>query len=170
MSPLASHELLVTASQTSIVQLLSRALSFLLLHLHFHLHLHLHPILLHLYIMARFPITAAIAATGAAAVQVPLQNPLMNPSLVQEPIEYEKLPLVDSEVLQERISSWNLEARSQVLYQIAQLSQEEYNHPTRVIGSKGTSDQLHRSRATSLTSFLKAITGLCPTLPLPSHS
>ena len=94
--------------------------------------------------MARFPITAAIAATGAAAVQVPLQNPLLYPSLVQEPVEYDKLPLIDSEALQGRISAWNLEARSQVLYQIAKQSEEEYNHPTRVIGSKGTSWLLHR--------------------------
>jgi aminopeptidase Y len=48
-----------------------------------------------------------------------------------------KKPLVNSEALQAAIKGSNLEARAVELAKIASLSQDEYNHPTRVIGSKG---------------------------------
>lgn len=46
-------------------------------------------------------------------------------------------PLVDSEELQAAISSDRLLARAKDLFEIAELSHDDYNRPTRVIGSKG---------------------------------
>jgi aminopeptidase Y len=47
-------------------------------------------------------------------------------------------PLVTSEGLQGDISKDALLARAKRLYEIAELSVDDYNHPTRVIGSKGS--------------------------------
>jgi aminopeptidase Y len=44
---------------------------------------------------------------------------------------------VSSESLQDRIHAENLFERAKTLYSIAELGEDEYNHPTRVIGSKG---------------------------------
>ncbi|GKT64281.1 aminopeptidase Y [Colletotrichum tofieldiae] len=44
-------------------------------------------------------------------------------------------PLVETEALQDTISAENLLARAKELYDIAKLGEEEFNHPTRVIGS-----------------------------------
>ncbi|KAI1641208.1 peptidase family M28 [Biscogniauxia mediterranea] len=46
-------------------------------------------------------------------------------------------PLVSSEELQASISSESLMKRAKELYGIAELAQEQYGHPTRVIGSAG---------------------------------
>lgn len=46
-------------------------------------------------------------------------------------------PLVDTEALQASISSENLLSRAKELYEVAKLGEAEFNHPTRVIGSKG---------------------------------
>ena len=46
-------------------------------------------------------------------------------------------PLVNSRLLQHRIHSGNLLKRAHKLFDIAHASVEEYNHPTRVIGSAG---------------------------------
>ncbi|KAI1865762.1 hypothetical protein JX265_008085 [Neoarthrinium moseri] len=46
-------------------------------------------------------------------------------------------PLVSTEALQHSIKSDNLLARAKDLYKIAKLGEDEYNHPTRVIGSEG---------------------------------
>jgi len=45
--------------------------------------------------------------------------------------------LVNSSELQDLISGDKLFARAKKLYEIAKLGEEEYNHPTRVIGSAG---------------------------------
>ncbi len=45
--------------------------------------------------------------------------------------------MVESEALQASIKAENLLARANNLYEIAKLGQEEYEHPTRVIGSAG---------------------------------
>ncbi|KAH8689356.1 aminopeptidase [Talaromyces proteolyticus] len=45
--------------------------------------------------------------------------------------------LISSKSLQDRIHVDNLLERANTLYSIAQLGEDEYNHPTRVIGSKG---------------------------------
>lgn len=46
-------------------------------------------------------------------------------------------PLINSQALQDAISIDRLLASAQDLYEVANLSWPEYNHPTRVIGSKG---------------------------------
>jgi aminopeptidase Y len=51
-------------------------------------------------------------------------------------LDYGK-PLVSSEALQASIVPKNLLQRAEVLFQIANASVDEYNHPTRVIGSEG---------------------------------
>ncbi|KAK0631044.1 hypothetical protein B0T17DRAFT_529953 [Bombardia bombarda] len=54
----------------------------------------------------------------------------------QQEITTEK-PQISSEALQDTIRSDNLLARAKELYEIAKLSEDEFNHPTRVIGSAG---------------------------------
>ncbi|XRM36631.1 Aminopeptidase Y [Aspergillus tubingensis] len=46
-------------------------------------------------------------------------------------------PLISSPLLQEQVKAENLLDRARQLYKIAELGEDEYNHPTRVIGSKG---------------------------------
>jgi aminopeptidase Y len=80
-----------------------------------------------------FALCAAI--TSATALQVPLlsssnQAPLGHPHGTK--------PLVNSTELQDLISGDRLMARAKKMYEIAKLGEEEYNHPTRVIGSAGT--------------------------------
>lgn len=81
-----------------------------------------------------------VVAAGASALQIPILS-----SEKQAPIEiagdgdYQgEKPLVESSELQELISGDKLFARAKKLYEIAKLGEEEYNHPTRVIGSAGT--------------------------------
>ncbi|GAB1210928.1 hypothetical protein ATERTT37_000038 [Aspergillus terreus] len=62
--------------------------------------------------------------------QVPL-----SPSAPQVPTAAKEL--VSSEALQSHVDSNNLLKRAEALYKIAELGNDEYNHPTRVIGSKG---------------------------------
>lgn len=94
--------------------------------------------------------TALLHGASASAVQQPLfadeaqQAPIAPSSSASK-------PLVDSEALQKAISIDKLVQRSLDLYKIAELSLHEFNHPTRVIGSKGT--QRH---------------AICPA-PLPSN-
>jgi aminopeptidase Y len=45
--------------------------------------------------------------------------------------------MVNSTELQDLISGDRLMVRANKLYEIAKLGEEEYNHPTRVIGSAG---------------------------------
>jgi aminopeptidase Y len=82
--------------------------------------------------LSGFALCAAI--TGAGALQVPLlsssnQTPLGHP--------HGSKPLVNSTELQDLISGERLMTRAKKLYEIAKLGEEEYNHPTRVIGSAG---------------------------------
>jgi aminopeptidase Y len=59
-------------------------------------------------------------------------------SLVDEtPSDYEKLPLVETEQLQELITLDQLNTSAQHLYKLASSSVGQYDHPTRVIGSPG---------------------------------
>jgi hypothetical protein len=55
----------------------------------------------------------------------------------QQPVPYVDKPLVDTTSLQATIHSENLLARAETLFEIAKLAEADYNHPTRVIGSKG---------------------------------
>lgn len=82
------------------------------------------------------PVLALCAAfSSAAALQIPLLSSLNS----QTPIEVanETKPLVNSSALQDLISGDRLDVRARKLYDIAKLGEEEYNHPTRVIGSAG---------------------------------
>lgn len=51
--------------------------------------------------------------------------------------EASKRPLVSSKALQDTIKGEHLLRRAKNLYEIAKLGEDEYNHPTRVIGSDG---------------------------------
>ncbi|KAK4135740.1 Zn-dependent exopeptidase [Trichocladium antarcticum] len=78
---------------------------------------------------------AGLSVLGAvSALQDSLQRPLVN---VTHAPAIKPKPLVDSEALQASISGDKLLARAEELYEIAKLGEDEYNHPTRVIGSEG---------------------------------
>jgi aminopeptidase Y len=79
-----------------------------------------------------FALCAAI--TGAVALQIPLLS-----SSVQTPLGHPSgnKPMVNSTELQDLISGDRLMIRAKKLYEIAKLGEEEFNHPTRVIGSAG---------------------------------
>lgn len=83
-----------------------------------------------------FALCAAI--TGAAALQIPLLS-TSNQVALGHP-EGDK-PLVNSTELQDLISGDRLMTRAKKLYDIAKLGEDEYNHPTRVIGSAGRCGQ-----------------------------
>ncbi len=73
---------------------------------------------------------------GASALQIPLvQGAGILPA--QAPISDVKKELVSSEALQKAISADRLLKRAEDLFEIAKLGIDEYNHETRVIGSKG---------------------------------
>lgn len=78
------------------------------------------------------PVVALSALASTAMVQQPLQNAVANSQAL-----INSKPLISSEALQDLIKTKNLRERSKELYKIAELSLEEYNHPTRVIGSPG---------------------------------
>lgn len=79
---------------------------------------------------------AAFAALGSVCA---LQIPLVHDSAQQTLVGPSHKPLVDSEALQAAIKAESLLARAEDLYKIAKLGENEYNHPTRVIGSAGES-------------------------------
>ncbi|KAJ4983531.1 peptidase family M28 [Stagonosporopsis vannaccii] len=81
---------------------------------------------------SRWALCAAV--TGAAALQIPLLSS-NNQALLGHPSGSK--PLVNSTELQDLISGDRLLTRAKKLYEIAKLGEEEYNHPTRVIGSAG---------------------------------
>jgi hypothetical protein len=67
-------------------------------------------------------------------------KPLISTEALQADISIDAMlarPLVTSEALQADISKDALLLRAKHLYEIAKLSLDEYNRPTRVIGSKG---------------------------------
>ncbi|KAE8378978.1 hypothetical protein BDV26DRAFT_260352 [Aspergillus bertholletiae] len=73
--------------------------------------------------------TASLLLAEVGAVQLPLLQS-------QFPIASDK-PLVSSSALQSHVKAENLFSRAKELFKIAKLGEEEYFHPTRVIGSKG---------------------------------
>lgn len=81
----------------------------------------------------RLTIGSLVALGSVCALQLPLVRD-QAPLAAHAPLSK---PLVDTESLQATIKSENLLARAKDLYKIAQLSEDEYNHPTRVIGSAG---------------------------------
>ncbi|KAF2636936.1 aminopeptidase-like protein Y [Massarina eburnea CBS 473.64] len=74
------------------------------------------------------------AAASTTALQIPLLS-----SNEQAPVTVagETKPLINSTELQELISGDRLFERAKKLFEIAKLGEDEYNHPTRVIGSAG---------------------------------
>ncbi|CEN61966.1 Putative Aminopeptidase [Aspergillus calidoustus] len=68
---------------------------------------------------------------GVSALHIPPQ------ALEQLPLGDVGKELVSSEALQSQIHVSNLLDRAKILYGLAERSIDEYNHPTRVIGSKG---------------------------------
>ncbi|KAK9554757.1 Aminopeptidase Y [Aspergillus fumigatus] len=87
----------------------------------------------------------ALTAEGAA-----LQLPLFGASEPQIPVAGKEL--ISSSALQSQIDVGKLLNRAKHLYSIAELGSDEYNHPTRVIGSKGHLGTLDYIYAT-LTEF-----------------
>ncbi|KAL3425964.1 peptidase family M28 [Phlyctema vagabunda] len=76
----------------------------------------------------------AIAAASSLAGVLAIQLPLIETH--QAPISTSK-SLVSSSAIQDDISEENLLKRAEHLFEIAKLGEDEYNHPTRVIGSEG---------------------------------
>ncbi|KAI0450117.1 peptidase family M28 [Xylaria acuta] len=78
-----------------------------------------------------------IATIGAVSAQ--LQKPLLSQSgdVLLETAKTGDKPLVDTESLQSHISTESLFEHANALYELAKSSEEEFGHPTRVIGSEG---------------------------------
>lgn len=73
---------------------------------------------------------------AATAVASPTQEILKLDSSSSQVIIDSK-PLIDTEAIQALITAKGLKKRAEKLYEIAKLGEDEYNHPTRVIGSEG---------------------------------
>ncbi|KAI1762947.1 Zn-dependent exopeptidase [Hypoxylon sp. FL1150] len=76
---------------------------------------------------------AALGAATASELQIPLVSQ-QNPSGASNSLGK---PLINTDDLQASIKIENLLERAKDLYKIAQKSEHEYSHPTRVIGSEG---------------------------------
>lgn len=76
-------------------------------------------------------LAAASPLAGVSALQLPLISQL------QPHVSPDRKGLVSSSAIQDDISKTALFKRAEDLFDIARLSEDEYNHPTRVIGSKG---------------------------------
>lgn len=74
-----------------------------------------------------------LAATAAAS---PTQEILKVDSSSSQVVINSK-PLIDTKAIQALITAKGLKRRAEKLYEIAKLGEDEYNHPTRVIGSEG---------------------------------
>jgi len=83
--------------------------------------------------LSGFALCAAISS--ATALQIPLLSPNNNAGPLGH--AHGTKPLVNSTELQDLVSGDRLMARAKKMYEIAKLGEEEYNHPTRVIGSAG---------------------------------
>jgi aminopeptidase Y len=81
------------------------------------------------------PFIAINSLVGASVIQ----HVLIDPSKSETPLinSHDSKPLVTSEALEAHIKAENLLKRAEKLFKIAEEGIEEYNHPTRVIGSKG---------------------------------
>lgn len=87
---------------------------------------------------AKSLLVAAAALSGVSALQIPLNVQLpWSSSSGPSSDDLTGLPLIDTKELQHSIKASNLETRAKELYEIAKNGEEEYGHPTRVIGSEG---------------------------------
>lgn len=123
--------------------------------------------------MTRLHLLAALALSGGvSALQIPLRLPISTPwSVGDVPADTGKdRPLVDTEALQALISADALKKRAGILYNIAEKSEEEYGHPTRVIGSTGELPQegLPRLELERALTRCKATRGRSTTSHTPS--
>ncbi|KAM0323886.1 hypothetical protein ACHAQA_008467 [Verticillium albo-atrum] len=89
-------------------------------------------------------LTGLAAALGGVSLLGALAQGMDQTPMVDEPehsiggpLPTTDKPTIDSEALQNLIKGDNLFERAKQLYEIAKLGEEEYNHPTRVIGSEG---------------------------------
>ncbi|KAI0100643.1 peptidase family M28 [Nemania sp. FL0031] len=84
--------------------------------------------------LSRLSLIATIAAVSAQ-----FQKPLVSQSedVLLEADKTSNKPLVDTEALQAHITAESLLKHAEALYNIAKSSEEEFGHPTRVIGSEG---------------------------------
>ena len=123
------------------------------------------------------PLAASLLLSSASALRIPLagdnagQHQLETPGAGIEdrglignviPAELAKCrpkgqPLVDSHSLQSKISVKRLTSHADTLYDIATESVDEYNHPTRVIGSSG-----HNGTLEYITSVVSQLGGIKP--------
>lgn len=83
--------------------------------------------------MTRIASLVALSA-AAAALQLPLQRPIND---IAPHSAFHARPLVSSGTLQDTIDKDRLWDRAEELYALARKSEDEFNHPTRVIGSAG---------------------------------
>jgi len=89
-------------------------------------------------VLSRLVLAASFALShGASAVQLPRQQQRLLTSSSSSSVGYDSRRLVDSAALQDSISIDVLLERAHKLYEIAQTSEEDHGHPTRVIGSPG---------------------------------
>lgn len=79
----------------------------------------------------------ALAGISTIVLGSAIQKPL-HESNQQAPLIAQSKELVSSTALESHITKDNLLKRAKTLFKIAEHGIEEYNHPTRVIGSKGT--------------------------------
>jgi aminopeptidase Y len=88
------------------------------------------------------PLISLSALTGAAIIQH--QQPLIQHAgdHAEAPLINSPEELVSSTSLEARITKEALQKRAEHLYKIAEEGIPEYNHPTRVIGSKGRAQLL----------------------------
>jgi len=84
----------------------------------------------------------SLLALPALALSAVVQQLLVDDVESQTPLISTSKELVNSTALEAHITKTNLLERAKHLFKIAELGAEEYNHPTRVIGSKGK-PQLH---------------------------
>ncbi|KYK56519.1 hypothetical protein DCS_03519 [Drechmeria coniospora] len=85
----------------------------------------------------RGPISLALAGTAASALQIPLLPNTLSWFGRHAASDSVSRPVVETEALQASIDIKHLQRRAEKLYEIAESSLPEMNHPTRVIGSKG---------------------------------
>ncbi|KAI0127360.1 peptidase family M28 [Xylariales sp. AK1849] len=78
---------------------------------------------------------ALLSGLRASSLQIPMA--LQSEQVPLDSSDVLARPLVSTEALQDSIKTENLLARAKDLYEVAKLGEDEYNHPTRVIGSEG---------------------------------
>lgn len=96
--------------------------------------------------MARSLLLVALLSSSALGLQIPLLKlPQDLPQIpwLSQPSDGSSATkprsLVNTTTLQKTIHSKNLMKRAEDLYDIAKLGEDEFGHPTRVIGGKGES-------------------------------